>query len=140
VALVGDRTMSMLHEQFMGIAGPTDVLTFPLEMARGPRRNRAVSGEVVIDVAEARRRGKSDGIEPKLELLLYAIHGMLHLSGYDDRTDRTYRAMHSMEDQLLTRLGVGPIFHGSNINSPRRKTGVTATTKKRHPSRGSQRR
>ena len=107
LALVGDRAISALHEQFMGINGPTDVLTFPLEL---DRRGRTISGEVVVDVAEARRRGKAEGIAPKLEVLLYALHGMLHLVGYDDRTERGYRAMHSMEDRLLTKLGVGPVF------------------------------
>jgi probable rRNA maturation factor len=107
LALVGDRAMSALHERFMQIAGPTDVLTFPLEV---DRRGRTISGEVVVDVAEARRRGKSEQVAPKLELLLYALHGMLHLVGYDDRTEREYRTMHLMEDRLLTKLGVGPLF------------------------------
>jgi hypothetical protein len=44
------------------------------------------------------------------ELLLYAVHGMLHLCGYDDRTDRDFAAMHRREDHILSRLGVGAIF------------------------------
>jgi len=149
VALIGDRTMSRLHQQFMGIPGPTDVLTFPLEMARGSPKNRALSGEVVIDVAEARRRGKSEGIAPKLEVLLYAIHGMLHLCGYDDQTDRAYRAMHRMEDHLLTKLGLGPVFHrtthatGSRADSRGGNTGAIPNSQRRtipHAPRGSRRR
>jgi len=107
LVLAGDRAMSELHEQFLGVKGPTDVLTFPLDV---DPRGRTTSGEVVVNVAEARRRGKSEGIAPKLETLLYALHGMLHLVGYDDRTERGYRAMHAMEDRLLTKLGVGPLF------------------------------
>jgi probable rRNA maturation factor len=113
VALVGDRKMSDLHERFMGIAGPTDVLTFPLD-ADG--RGRPVAGEVVVCVPEARRRAKAEGVPVERELLLYALHGMLHLCGYDDRTDASFRAMHRTEDQILTRLGVGPVF------APGRKT------------------
>src|SRR4051812_40993207 len=51
LALVNDRTMSDLHQQFMNLPGPTDVLTFPLDL---DRRGRAISGDVVICVPEAR--------------------------------------------------------------------------------------
>ena len=107
VALVGDRRMAHLHEQFMGIPGPTDVLTFPLEE---DRKGRVTSGEVVVCVPEARRRAKEHGVTVERELLLYALHGMLHLCGYDDRTDADFQTMHRKEDQILAQLGVGPVF------------------------------
>jgi probable rRNA maturation factor len=107
LALVGDQTMSRLHEQFMQIPGPTDVLTFPLELSQ---RGQAISGEIVIDVAEAVRRAKEHHVNPRLEVLLYAVHGLLHLSGHDDRTKRGFTAMHRLEDELLTKLGLGPVF------------------------------
>lgn len=118
VALVGDRRMSELHKQFMNIDGPTDVLTFPLDHDRG---GRPVAGEVVVCVPEARRRAKEHGVPVERELLLYALHGLLHLCGYDDRTGRAYRAMHRTEDQILTRLGVGPVF-SPRPPRPRRRT------------------
>ena len=108
VALIGDRKMALLHEQFLGIAGPTDVLTFPLEQ---DRRGRVSTGEVVICVPEARRQAKRNRTGLERELLLYALHGMLHLCGYDDRTATAFRTMHATEDRILTRLGVGPVFH-----------------------------
>lgn len=116
IALVGDRMMSQLHEQFMQIAGPTDVLTFPLEL---DSRGRAITGEVVIDVAEARRRAKDHGVETRLEVLLYAIHGLLHLSGQDDRTKRGFAAMHRLEDELLIKLNLGPVFDRKAAGSRR---------------------
>ena len=137
LALVGDRMMSELHEPFMGIPGPTDVLTFPLEMS-SPRSARAATGEVVIDVTEAQRRATIEGIAPRLEVLLYAIHGMLHLCGYDDRTDRAYRAMHQMEDRILTQLGFGNVFfHASRgrKSAERPKSRRTATSRLQRGSR-----
>jgi probable rRNA maturation factor len=107
VALVGDRTMSELHRRFMNVTGPTDVLTFPLD---ADKRGRVLSGEVVVCVPEARRQAKEHKTPVERELLLYALHGLLHLCGYDDRTDRSFRLMHRTEDQILTRLGVGPVF------------------------------
>jgi probable rRNA maturation factor len=115
LALVGDRRMAELHAQFLGIRGPTDVLTFPLE---ADKRGRTISGEVVVCVPEARRRARELGVGVERELLLYALHGMLHLCGYDDRTPAAYRTMHRTEDQILTKLGVGPLF--SRAQSPRR--------------------
>ena len=130
VALVGDTKMSALHKQFMGISGPTDVLTFPLDVDAG---GRPVAGEVVVCVPEARRRAKEHGVSLERELLLYALHGLLHLCGYDDRTDASFRAMHRTEDQILTRLGVGPVFAPggptSSRKATRRPTCVGQTTK-----------
>ena len=107
VALVNDRRMAQLHRQFLNVDGPTDVLTFPLDL---DARGRPLSGEVVICVPEARRRAKEHKVPLERELLLYALHGLLHLCGYDDRTAHSFRAMHRTEDQILTRLGVGPVF------------------------------
>jgi probable rRNA maturation factor len=107
LALVGDKKMSDLHEEFMSISGPTDVLTFPIDT---DPRGQVVAGEVVICVPEARRQARTRGIPIRLEVLLYAIHGMLHLLGYDDRTASAYRTMHRTEDQLLTKMGLGKVF------------------------------
>ena len=125
LALVGDKTMSELHERFMNIPGPTDVLTFPLE--HDPR-GRCVAGEVVVCVPEARRRAKTHGVAVRDEVLLYAIHGMLHLSGFDDRTPADYRKMHRAEDRILTELGVGAVFH-TGAKPPRRVPRVSKTTR-----------
>lgn len=99
--------MGALHERFMGVAGPTDVLTFPID---ADAIGNVIAGEVYVCVPEARRQATSRGIDPKREVLLYALHGMLHLLGYDDRTSRDYRIMHSTEDLILTELGLGPVF------------------------------
>ena len=110
IALVGDARMSQLHEKFLNVAGPTDVLTFELDHnARG----RVTAGEVIVCVPEARRQARKRGSTVQKELLLYALHGMLHLSGFDDRTAAGYRNMHRKEDQILTKLGIGPVFAGA---------------------------
>jgi probable rRNA maturation factor len=117
VAIVNDRLMSQLHQYFMGIAGPTDVLSFTLEFNS---RRQPITGEVVICLPEARRQSRKLGTKLRNELLLYALHGMLHLSGFDDRTDRQYRRMHLMEDTILSQLGAGPVFSVSA--APSRKS------------------
>ena len=107
LALVGDARMADLHERYLGISGPTDVLTFPLD---ADARGRVTAGEVVVCVPEARRQARHQGRPMEHELLLYALHGMLHLCGYDDKTPREFRRIHRTEDMILTQLGVGPVF------------------------------
>ncbi len=107
IALVGDRKMSKLHKDYLDIPGPTDVLTFPLEV---DSEGKLKSGEVVICVPEARRRCRDHGVSLRHELLLYALHGLLHLCGYDDITNHGFEIMHRREDDLLSRLGIGPVF------------------------------
>jgi rRNA maturation RNase YbeY len=107
VAIVGDRAMARLHEQFMGIPGPTDVLTFELDH---DARGRVIGGEGVIPLGEARRQAKLRGHPIERELLLYAIHGMLHLCSFDDRSGSGFAAMHRMEDHILESIGVGAVF------------------------------
>src|SRR5437868_254865 len=102
IALVDDTVMSKLHRRFMNQRGPTDVMTFPLEF---DRHGQVIGGEIVICLPEARRRAKIERIPLRNELLLYAIHGLLHLAGYDDRTAAGFGAMHQLEDQILVQLG-----------------------------------
>ena len=107
LALVGNARMADLHAQFMNVTGPTDVLTFELDH---DARGRVTAGEVVVCVPHALREAARRGVPPRDELLLYALHGMLHLCGYDDLTDRDFAKMHEREDQILNELGVGAVF------------------------------
>lgn len=107
LALVRDSEMAALHLRFLGIPGPTDVLTFPLDQ---DDHGRDIAGEVVVCVPEARRQAERNGNPVEQELLLYALHGILHLSGFDDRTPVGFRKMHRKEDEILQKLGIGPVF------------------------------
>jgi probable rRNA maturation factor len=110
VALVGDEAMSRVHKQFMGIEGPTDVITFEHEH---DDNGRPTAGELIICIDEARRQSRARGTALRDELLLYALHGLLHLSGFDDKTPAGFQAIHNKEDEILEKLGVGAVFHPS---------------------------
>lgn len=107
VVLAGDRKIAQLHQEFFGDPTTTDVMTFPLE--QNPR-GRALSGELYVCVPMARREAKLRSVPVRDELLLYVLHGILHLDGHDDRNTAGYRRMHKKEDAILTELGVGAIF------------------------------
>jgi probable rRNA maturation factor len=106
VALVNDATMTDLHQRYMGIAETTDVLTFDLSEPG----SAAVDGEIIICADVAARESASRSHAFADEVLLYAVHGCLHLLGYDDMTDDAAARMHAREDELLTTLGIGPVY------------------------------
>ena len=114
IALVDDATIARLHWQFMRLRGPTDVLTFELDH---DNESRVTSGEVVVCVPYARRSAKKDGVLLRHELLLYCLHGMLHLCGYDDRTQSGFNRMHRKEDEILEKIGIGPVFKSGRAKS-----------------------
>ena len=96
VAVVDDRTIAALHQEFLDDPEPTDVLSFVLE--RSPQR---LEGEVVVSAETAAANAPRYGNAPEDELLLYAIHGTLHLVGYDDTTPRKRAVMRKREMQYL---------------------------------------
>jgi probable rRNA maturation factor len=107
VVLLGDRAIGQLHEQFFKDPSTTDVITFPLDL---DAKGQVVSGELYLCVPMARRQARMRKISAEQELLLYAIHGMLHLSGHDDTTAAAYDKMHQEEDRILRALGIGDVF------------------------------
>ncbi len=81
LALVGEARIRTLNRTWMGLDKPTDVLSFP-QRKRGPD-GKYYLGDIIISVPVAFRqaREKGHGLERELEVL--AIHGFLHLLGYD---------------------------------------------------------
>ncbi len=92
VWLISDRRMSRLHREFLGQTGPTDVLTFQ-------------HGEIFISVETAKRNARAFGNSLLRELQLYIVHGLLHLHGFDDRTQAGARKMERMQAKILGEYG-----------------------------------
>lgn len=113
VAVVDDTAMSELHERYKGEPGPTDVLTFDLrDDATAAPDPAQLDGEIVVCWPEAQRQAAQaePARDPEHELLLYAVHGLLHLLGEDDQTPEAYAKMHAREDRVLADIGVGAVF------------------------------
>jgi probable rRNA maturation factor len=105
VTVVGDDAMTSLHVEHCGIAGSTDVLTFD-----HGGTGAAIDADIAICLDEAARRASEHGHAFERELLLYAVHGVLHCLGHDDHEQSDYDAMHAREDAILTAIGIGPTF------------------------------
>lgn len=112
VALVDDETIAELHDRFLGIPGPTDVLSFPLPSDPefdSEEGVAAVEGEVVVSTDTAFRTAQTLDIDPLAEVCLYALHGLLHLLGFDDHEADEFDEMHGLEREvMIAELGVDP--------------------------------
>lgn len=106
VAIVDDAAIHELNRQFLDHDYATDVLSFPLTDA--PPR---VEGEIVASLDTARRCAAEVGWEPADELLLYVVHGALHLGGFRDHLPDDARAMRQAERRVLAQLGVAVPAH-----------------------------
>ncbi|HOI54802.1 MAG TPA: rRNA maturation RNase YbeY [Phycisphaerae bacterium] len=106
VTLVDDAEISRINRQYLNHDGPTDVISFDLSDAGDDR----LSGEIVVSAERAVRVATQRGTDPVGELLLYAVHGLLHLAGYDDRTTAQAARMHARENELLTALGYPDVY------------------------------
>ena len=108
--------MIQYHQQTMNLATTTDVLTFnyaPSDMQSAP-----LDLETIICVDEARRQAAiRDHQLPELEILLYAIHSLLHCVGYDDLTPRQARIMHRKEDSILQQMGLPAVYHTAPLTA-----------------------
>ena len=98
IALVDDATIAGLHERFLGQTGPTDVLSFPMEDEEGDSL-----GEVVVSTETAIRQGREYSEEPIREVLLYIVHGILHLLGHDDHEEAARETMDHRQREILER-------------------------------------
>jgi len=102
VALVDDDEIAHLNEQYRGVAGPTDVLSFGCDDPCPAASDEPITiGDVIIAPDVARRQAAELGttVEDELDLLL--VHGILHLLGYDHESDADAAAMQARERVLL---------------------------------------
>jgi probable rRNA maturation factor len=115
ITFVCDQEMKQLHARTMNDPTTTDVLTFDLRdpptiKNKNLKIKNSVDLDTVICLDEARRRAKELKHPLTHELLLYALHSLLHVQGYDDLTPKDAQKMHRREDQLLVALGIGAVY------------------------------
>ena len=101
VAIVDDPTIAQIHEQYLGEPDPTDVLSFLLE-----KGDRHLEGEIVVSADTAAGWANRVGWSAEHELLLYIVHGTLHLVGFDDQSQPERRKMRREEKVVLRELGI----------------------------------
>ncbi len=109
IVVVDDEEMSDLHEAYRGEAGPTDVLTFPFEPPNGVDEEGAYLGDIVLCLPQAMRQAGEEGHPWQDEVDLLAVHGVLHLLGYEDETPEGRARMWRRQARILDRVGLGHV-------------------------------
>ncbi|MEI8294749.1 MAG: rRNA maturation RNase YbeY [bacterium] len=88
ISILGSRAMAKVHRDFLDIHGATDVMTFPY-------------GEVLVCAPIAAARSPEFGYSTTEELALYIIHGLLHLSGFNDISEPDAQKMATAQQEIL---------------------------------------
>jgi probable rRNA maturation factor len=118
---VDEDAMAALNEQFLGKAGPTDVLSFPIDDEPGPTGRSpdfggsgpgtaaehgalTLLGDVVVCPTVAARNAVEHEVSVDDEIALLVVHGLLHLLGMDHEEDAEAERMETLEQQLLSRF------------------------------------
>ncbi|HEY3395557.1 MAG TPA: rRNA maturation RNase YbeY [Lacipirellulaceae bacterium] len=101
VAIVDDATMHELNCRYLDHDWPTDVLSFVLE-----DDGDHLEGEIVVSADTAAASAAEIGWPSAAELLLYVIHGALHLVGYRDKSPADKRKMQAAEARILRQFAL----------------------------------
>lgn len=94
ITLVSDRQIIHLNRRFLQKNHPTDVLCFRL----------GSTAEIIISVETAKKQAKQQYHSVEDEILYLIIHGILHLSGYNDNTSKNYDKMKNEQDKIFSKI------------------------------------
>jgi probable rRNA maturation factor len=107
IAIVNDARMHELNRQYLQHDYPTDVLSFVLDHDADAD---SLDGQIIASSDYAAREATKYGWTTDDELLLYVIHGCLHLVGHDDTTPEATQAMRKAEARYLKQFGLEPRY------------------------------
>ncbi len=122
VAIVDDPTIHDLNWRFLEHDEPTDVLSFLLDEEAG-----RLEGDIIASADTAATAAAQLQWPAADELLLYVVHGALHLAGYDDQDDESRAVMRDRERHYLSQFGLrSPSVDPENDRLVKSPTGTTA--------------
>jgi probable rRNA maturation factor len=109
VMLTDDSGIRTLNSNWRGVDEPTNVLSFPALQPDGGRREDdapRMLGDIAIAYQTMRREADDEQKPFDHHLSHLAVHGFLHLIGYDHETDDDAEAMETLEQEILAQLGI----------------------------------
>ncbi|MFH2205071.1 MAG: rRNA maturation RNase YbeY [Elusimicrobiota bacterium] len=102
VIFVSDGRMRRLNREHLGKDRPTDVLAFPYDPEPGSAA--PPFGDIFIALGVARRQARALKHDELTEWMTLAVHGVLHLVGYDDRRAAAKKRMFDRQSRIMRRL------------------------------------
>ena len=117
INLTDDETIREINNEHRKIDKATDVLSFPLvEFINGkpnilpgdidPETNRVYLGDIIISVEKAKKQAENFGHSFEREIAFLAVHGMLHLLGYDHENKNDETIMFAKQEEVLNEVGL----------------------------------
>ncbi|HIU40694.1 MAG TPA: rRNA maturation RNase YbeY [Candidatus Aphodocola excrementigallinarum] len=107
VIIINDNTIHKINKEYRNIDRPTDVITFALEdnkMIETPEVR--VLGDIYISYDKVKSQAKEYNHSTKREICFLAVHGLLHLLGYDHMTKEDEEKMFGLQKELLEGYGI----------------------------------
>ncbi len=99
ITFCDNERIQQINKAFRGIDRATDVLSFPME-------DDTLLGDIVISIPKAQEQALEYGHSFERELFFLALHGFLHLLGYDHETEEDEKVMFVKQEQILTEMGI----------------------------------
>lgn len=106
IVLTDDAAIRALNRQWRGRDQPTNVLSFPCHEGSQTPTSPRLLGDVVIAYETTANEAQAQGVRFDHHLAHLAVHGFLHLLGYDHESDKEAATMERLEREILARLDV----------------------------------
>jgi probable rRNA maturation factor len=116
VVLTDDAAVQALNRTWRGVDAPTNVLAF--EAPRSGHPQGALLGDIVIAYETAAAEAAAAHRPLAHHVAHLAVHGFLHLAGYDHQADKDATDMEQLERTILARLGIGDPYGGDRDPDP----------------------
>jgi probable rRNA maturation factor len=125
VMLTDDAGIRTLNSNWRGIDKPTNVLSFPALQptgAGGPDDAPRMLGDIAIAYETTRKEADDEQKPFDHHLSHLAVHGFLHLIGYDHENDGDAEAMEALEQEILAQLGIPDPYADRDPDADRERT------------------
>ena len=101
LTFVGENKIKSLNRKYLGRSGITDVISFNLSDGNRIDSDSPLVGDIYICPARARKQAEDLGLPLEEELIRLAVHGVLHLLGYDHENQRDARRMFELQEEAV---------------------------------------
>ena len=106
IIFVNNPYIHELNKNYRNIDRETDVITFALEDDKTFNPEERILGDIYISIDKAKSQSEEYGHSLKRELCFLAVHGMLHLLGYDHMEKEDERVMFNLQEEILDEMGI----------------------------------
>lgn len=107
IIIVDNKRIHEINKEYRGIDRPTDVISFALEDSEDIEiENYRILGDIYISIDKVKEQAKAYGHSEKRELAFLAIHGFLHLLGYDHMEPEEEKIMFGKQEEILNGFGI----------------------------------